>query len=339
MNRGAPLSILPVAGMPEVRAGDDLAALITACADLVDGDVVVVAQKIVSKAEGALAWPEPGEDRAAARRRLAREQAVRLVVDAPQALIVQTRHGLVCANAGIDSSNVPGGAFLLLPADPDASARALRAGLRPTADVAVIVTDTFGRPWRTGLTDVAIGTAGLAPLHDERGTADRQGAALAMTSTAVADELAAAADLVRRKADGIPVVLVRGYPYRRDEDAGAGLLCRAHADDLFPRGRGGVADAVATRTPGDGPVAHADLRRAAAVARRVGGPGIRVVTTDHELAVAGEAVDAGAGAGAAMAALVDLGYAASRRPPRAGEDAAVVVVGGPPEEPADDSDR
>lgn len=321
--------VLPISGLGEVRAGDDLAALIAARADLLDGDVVVVAQKVVSKAEGAFLWPRPGEERAAARRRLAREQAVRVVVDAPEVLVVETTHGFVCANAGIDGSNVPGGALLALPADPDASARALRAGLRVVADVAVIVADSFGRPWRVGLTDVAIGAAGLSPLLDERGTSDREGAELDVTQTAVADELAAAADLVRRKAEGIPVVVVRGYPYRPDERPGGARLRRPPAADLFRLGRGGVADALGVEPTRAGPVETADLERAAAAARRVGGPGVRVAVADAGLAVVGADVDAGAAAGAAMAALVDLGYAASRRAPRSGEDATVVVLAGP----------
>lgn len=333
-----PLQVLPVWGLPEVRAGDDLAAMIAAQADLVDGDVVVVAQKVVSKAEGATVRAKPGEDRGTARRRLAREQAVRVVVDAPEALIVETHHGLVCANAGIDASNVPDDALLLLPADPDATARALRAALRPVADVAVIVADTFGRPWRVGLTDVAIGVAGLAPLRDERGSADRQGARMVATQAAVADELAAAADLVRRKADGVPVVVVRGFAYERSDRTGAWLLHRAGEEDLFRRGRGGVADALGVQAPGPGPVAADALERAAAAARRVGGPGVSVVVGDRVLSLTGADLDVGVAAGAAMAALVDLGYAACVvRGSAAG--AGVQVVAGTEPEPADDAGR
>lgn len=327
--RPGALHVLPVTGLPEVRAGDDLAALIAARADLLDGDVVVVAQKVVSKAEGAYVWPAAGEDRDAARRRLAREQAVRVVADSPQALVVETRHGLVCANAGLDASNVPGGAFLTLPADPDASARALRTALLAEADVAVIVADSFGRPWRVGVTDVAIGVAGLGPLRDERGGPDRQGVPLTATVVAVADELAAAADLVRGKADGVPVVVVRGYP-RGPGDAGAAVLQRAPDTDLFRSGRGGVADAVGATRPAPGPVDEGDLARAAAAARRVGGPAVTVDAGGAELVIAGPALDAGAAAGAAMAALVDLGYAAARRAPGPDETALVVVTAGQP---------
>nr|MDQ3343305.1 coenzyme F420-0:L-glutamate ligase [Actinomycetota bacterium] len=171
------IQILPVRGLPEVAEGDDLGFLIAAAATLRDGDVVVVAQKIVSKAEGAVVPIPPGADLAATRRRLAGEQATRVVVDAPWALVVQTHHGLVCANAGIDGSNTPEGTLVLLPVDPDASARGLRARLRERtgADVAVVISDTFGRPWRNGQTDVAIGVAGLSPIRDERGGSDRHG--------------------------------------------------------------------------------------------------------------------------------------------------------------------
>ena len=328
------LSILPVRGVPEVRAGHDLAALVAARARLLDGDVVVVAQKVVSKAEGALAWPAPGEDRATARRRLAREQAVRVVADSPDALIVETRHGLVCANAGIDASNVPDGALLVLPEDPDGSARALRASLRRASgsDVAVVVADSFGRPWRTGMTDIAIGVAGLRPIRDERGSPDRQGAALEVTRTAVGlapDEIRRGGQLV---GDGVPVVVVRGFPYERDERAGADLLQRPPAEDLFRRGRGGVADALSGRAPAADAALdprapdRVDLDRVAAAARQVGGPGVQVSVGGGALFVTGGALDAGVAAGAAIAALADLGYAATRRAPQPGEQAATVVV-------------
>lgn len=336
--RGA-LAILPVHGLPEVRPGDDLAALVAAHATLADGDVVVVAQKVVSKSEGALVALEPGEDVTAARRRVARAQATRVVVETPDVLVVETAHGFVCAAAGVDASNVPGAALCLLPADPDASARALRSGLaeRAGVDVAVIVADTFGRPWRTGQVDVAIGLSGLAPLRDERGAADRHGRTLDATLVAVADELAAAADLARGKADGVPVVVVRGYPYAPDGAGSARALRRPAAQDLFRRGRGGVADAVGAQDPGAGTVAVADLARAADAARRVGGPSVTVTARPAGLAVAGPPLDAGAAAGAALAALVDLGYAAARERPPPGDAAAVIVRAGA--EPSDDHGR
>jgi coenzyme F420-0:L-glutamate ligase/coenzyme F420-1:gamma-L-glutamate ligase len=245
------LEIRGIEGLPEVGAGDDLAALIAGAADLRDGDVVVVAQKVVSKAEGALVPLVPGEDAAAARRRLAVEHARRVVVDAPFTVVTETPHGLVCANGGIDASNVPEGFVLLLPDDPDASARRIREGLRERtgATVAVVVSDTFGRPWRMGQTDVAIGAAGIAVLRDERGGRDRQGRVLEVTEAAVADELAGAADLVRRKGGGVPVVVVRGLRYDAGPDRGAAALIRPAADDLFRRGRGALADALAGLRP------------------------------------------------------------------------------------------
>ena len=243
------MSRLEVVALPtaaEVVEGADLAALLLeACADagvpLVDGDVVAVASKVVSKAEGALVGlPEAG-DVHAARRTLAREQARRVVASAPQVLVVETTHGFVCANAGIDTSNVPEGQALLLPADPDASAARLRDALvaRTGAEIGVVVTDTFGRAWRMGQTDVAIGAAGITPLRDERGGVDRGGRSLEVTVAAVADELAGAADLVRRKADGTPFVLLRGAGVAGDGTARA--LVRPAGEDLF---RWGGVDAV-----------------------------------------------------------------------------------------------
>jgi coenzyme F420-0:L-glutamate ligase/coenzyme F420-1:gamma-L-glutamate ligase len=222
------ISILPVEGLPEVGAGDDLGALVAAAAPLEDGDVVVVAQKVVSKAEGRvveLDGVEPGErarSLAAPEGRDPRElevilrETVRTVRERGALVIAETAHGFVCASAGVDHSNAPRPQTLvLLPVDPDASARAIRDSIRSRAgrEVAVIVADSFGRPFRQGTTDVAIGVAGLAPLRDLRGTTDRAGAELRTTQVAVADELAAAADLVRAgKADGFPVVIVRGVP-------------------------------------------------------------------------------------------------------------------------------
>ena len=299
-----PLQVLPVHGLPEVRPGDDLAAVITAAVDLHEGDVVVVAQKVVSKAEGAVAHPLPGEDREAARRRLAREVAVRVVADSPHVLIVQAAHGLVCANAGIDASNVPGDDLVLLPRDPDASARALRAALSPPV-VGVIVADTFGRPWRMGQTDVAIGCAGVAPMRDERGGTDRDGRALSVTLVAVADELAAAADLVRRKADGVPVVVLRGVDpslLTADDGPGAAAIVRATAEDLFSRGRGMLARELA------GVAGGGELAAVAAAVRAVAGTD--VVVADGCLVQSGRDAAARAlGAGAAWVLLAELGFA------------------------------
>ena len=251
-----PLTVLPVTGLPELVPGADLAGVIAAAVDLLDGDVVVVAQKIVSKVEGALVEPPPATADEDPRRSLARRLAAQVVADAPEALIVRTQTGLVCANAGIDASNVPGGLLSLLPSDPDASAQRLREQLRASAgaDVAVIVADTFGRPWRMGQTDVAIGVAGMQPIRDERGGVDRHGNPLAVTLAAVADELAAAADLVRTKADGVPVVVVRGFDWEPSATGAATDLVRPAASDLFARGRGMLA---ATLTEAAWPAAWA----------------------------------------------------------------------------------
>ncbi len=238
-----PVSItaLPTATLIEV--GDDLTravvdALSGAGIELRDGDVLAVASKVVALSEGAVVEAGASTDAGSAhdaRRAAARAQASRVVADAPQALVVATHHGFVCANAGIDASNVAEG-LLLLPADPDASAVALRDGLASALgrDVAVVVTDTFGRPWRMGQVDVALGVAGMAPLRDERGGNDLHGRRLDVTVAAVADAVAAAADLVRSKASGAPFVLLRGL-----ETGGAGTgqdLVRPVAEDLFPAG-------------------------------------------------------------------------------------------------------
>jgi coenzyme F420-0:L-glutamate ligase/coenzyme F420-1:gamma-L-glutamate ligase len=213
-----------VAGLPEVWEGDDIAALIAAATSLEDGDVVVVAHKIVSKAEGRvvrLADVEPspqareladGED--PRRLEVILRETTRVVRTRPPLVIAETRHGFVCASAGVDASNAPAPETLvLLPVDPDASAARLRARLRELTgrEVAVIVSDSFGRAWRQGTTDVAIGCAGLAPLLDLRGRRDATGYELHATVIAVADELAGAAELVKGKTDGVPVAIVRGF--------------------------------------------------------------------------------------------------------------------------------
>ncbi|MDQ4129449.1 MAG: coenzyme F420-0:L-glutamate ligase, partial [Actinomycetota bacterium] len=185
----------------------------------------------------------PGADSAAARRRIAREEAVRIVAENREVLIVETRHGFVCANAGVDASNLPRGMLSLLPSDPDASARRVAEGLRRRtgAVVGVVISDTFGRPWRVGQTDVAIGVAGIAPLRDERGGHDRFGRPLEVSIAAVADELAGAADIVRRKAGGVPFVVVRGAEVEPDSQGSARSLLRRPDEDLF---RWGLPQAV-----------------------------------------------------------------------------------------------
>ena len=226
------IEIRPVDGLPEIQEGDDLAALVAGRADLQDGDVLVVAQKAVSKSEGrvvALADVEPSE-RA---RELAGEgdsrrvevilrESARVVRSRPPLVIAETTHGFVCASAGVDSSNAPlADTVVLLPEDPDASAAVLRERLRELtgADVGVIVSDSFGRAWRQGTTDVAIGLSGIQPLLDLQGERDAVGYELHATVIAVADELAAAAELVMGKTDGIPAAVVRGVDARGEGTA------------------------------------------------------------------------------------------------------------------------
>lgn len=316
------IALIPLHGLAEIAPGDDLVAAILAAGSrgdgdegvLRDGDVLVVSQKIVSKAEGRLVRPRPDEDPALARRRIAREEAVRVVADTPEVLVVETAHGFVCANAGIDASNVPGGFLALLPEDPDASARRLREGIRAAVgvDVAVVVSDTFGRPWRMGQTDVAIGVSGIAPLRDERGGTDRDGHVLEVTEIAVADQIAGAADLVRRKADGVPVVIVRGLEWVPDERAGAGALVRRGPTDLFPRGRGGLAAVLAEPPPErwTGGVRPEDLGRALATLPLEVEVEVEVDAGDGptRILVAGSRLDAAVRAGLLVAVLVDQGY-------------------------------
>ena len=219
----AELRIVPLDGIPEVEEGDDLAALVAAAAELEDGDVIVLAQKVVSKAEGRivrLAEVEPsqrahelagGDD--PRRLEVILREAVRIVRVRPPLVIAETRHGFVCASAGVDASNAPApGTVVLLPEDPDASAARIRARLRELTrrDVAVLVTDSFGRPWRQGTTDVAIGAAGLQVLLDLRGVRDGVGYELHATTIAVADEIAGAAELVMGKTSAVPGAIVRG---------------------------------------------------------------------------------------------------------------------------------
>lgn len=228
-------AVLPVPGLPEIRPGDDLAALIAARVELLDGDVVVVTSKVVSKAEGRLVLVTG--DREATRQEAVTAETVRVVAQRGRTTIAQTRHGLVLAAAGVDASNVAPDEIALLPVDPDASARALRAelGRRTGRRVAVVVSDTLGRPWRVGQTDCAIGVAGLAPLRDARGSTDQHGQVLAVTEIAVADELAGAAELVKGKAEGVPVAVVRGLPCP-DDGRGAAALVRPAEEDWFRLG-------------------------------------------------------------------------------------------------------
>jgi coenzyme F420-0:L-glutamate ligase/coenzyme F420-1:gamma-L-glutamate ligase len=218
------ISILPVHGLPEIREGDDLAALVTGLVRLEHRDVVVLAQKAVSKAEGRVVAIEDyeasakavelaGDERDPREIEVILREAKRIVRERGPLVIAETHHGFVCASAGVDHSNAPApGLLVLLPEDPDASARGFRERVRELVgvDVGVVVTDSFGRPFRQGTTDVAIGVSGIAPIVDLRGSTDRIGYELRSTRIAVADEIAAAADLARGKAEGVPAVVVRG---------------------------------------------------------------------------------------------------------------------------------
>lgn len=253
------MRVVPVNGLPEIPEGAVLGELIARCAEPRDGDVVVVAQKVVSKAEGRvrrLSSATPGGEAGRLAAILGKDPAlVELILEESRevlraergVLIVETRHGFVCANAGIDSSNLPEpGTVSLLPEDPDASARRIRAELRAArgskpggADgslaPAVVVSDSFGRAWRLGQAEVAIGCAGIAPLDDWRGRADAEGRKLEATLVAIADEAAAAADLARTKSNRVPAAIVRGlHRFVTPEDgSGAATLRRPRSEDLF----------------------------------------------------------------------------------------------------------
>ncbi|HEY7946867.1 MAG TPA: coenzyme F420-0:L-glutamate ligase [Acidimicrobiales bacterium] len=228
------LTVIPVTGIGEVKAGDDVAGLIARHATLEHGDVVVVTQKIVSKAEGRLVPVDP--DDPADRVRLVEAESVRVLRRRGELLVTETRHGFVCANSGVDFSNVESGWAALLPVDADRSARRIRDGLRAAtgAEVGVIVSDTFGRTWRQGVTDVAIGCAGVAGVVDLRGSVDALGRELQATEVCVADEIASAAELVMGKASGIPVAVVRGVnPDWLRRASVADEIVRPPAEDLF----------------------------------------------------------------------------------------------------------
>lgn len=262
--------VLPVRGLPEVRPGDDLAGLIAAAVELADGDVLVVTSKVVSKAEGRLVTV--AGDREAARRAAVEDETVRVVARRGTTTIAQTRHGLVLAAAGVDASNVRPDELALLPLDPDASATGLREALRALTGraVAVVISDTLGRPWRVGQTDCAIGVAGLAPVRDARGTTDSHGTLLEVTEIAVADELAAAAELVKGKAEGVPVAVVRGLDLP-DDGRGAAALVRPAEQDWFRLGtveaqQSAVALRRTVRAFTDAPVDEAAVLRGIAAA-------------------------------------------------------------------------
>ncbi len=246
------ITVIGIPGIPEVIAGDDLTSLIMEAAgkasiDIEDGDILVVTQKVVSKAEGQVVKLEEieasplaiqlseGHHRNPRHTEVILRESVRIVRMDRGVIISETRHGLVCANAGVDASNLPeDGTLALLPLDSDASAQRIRAGVKERLgkELAVIISDTFGRPWREGATDVAIGVSGMDPVRDYRGRDDAYGRPLRSTVIAIADELAAAAELVTGKIEKVPVALIRGYPYRK-LDKGAGTLQRAPEHDLF----------------------------------------------------------------------------------------------------------
>ncbi|MBW3646846.1 MAG: coenzyme F420-0:L-glutamate ligase [Actinobacteria bacterium] len=230
-------TVTGVEGLPEIRPGDDLAALIATATALEDGDVVVVTSKVLSKAEGRLVPVPVGTDREAVRQQAVADETVRVVARRGATVITQNRNGLVLAAAGVDASNVRGDEVALLPVDPDASARTLRDRLETLTGrrVAVVVSDTMGRPWRVGQVDLAIGVAGLAPVRDARGNPDSFGATLEVSEIAVADELASAAELVMGKTDGVPVAVVRGLALP-DDGRDAGALVRPAEQDWFRLG-------------------------------------------------------------------------------------------------------
>lgn len=223
-----PLSIIPIPGVPEISEGDDLArAIVDTGVSIEDRDVLVVTQKVISKAEGRLAPATEKDERVL-------EESRSILRRVRGMVIAETRHGFVCANAGVDSSNVEGDRVVLLPLDPDLSARRIRSGVSHLtgADVGVVITDTFGRAWRLGQTDVAIGVAGVPAFADYVGTTDTQGRELFATRICIADEIAGAAELVMGKATGICAVIVRGYDWEPTRSSAVEIV-RSPTEDLF----------------------------------------------------------------------------------------------------------
>lgn len=242
------VQLLPVAGLPEIAPGDDLAGMIAGAIELTDGDIVVVTSKIVSKAEGRIidlvdVSPSPFAvewgsrwDKDPRVVEVVLSESKRIVRQIGPVLITETRHGLVCANSGVDqSSSGAHGRVVVLPEDPDASARRIRDGLRATSgvEVAVIVSDTFGRPWREGQTDVAIGIAGMRPLRSYIGEVDPHGHEFRVQELCVADEVASAAELVKGNTSRVPVAVVRGFDHEVDDEATMAPVIRDAERDLF----------------------------------------------------------------------------------------------------------
>jgi coenzyme F420-0:L-glutamate ligase/coenzyme F420-1:gamma-L-glutamate ligase len=276
----ARLEVWGVVGLPEVQPGDDLPALLVAAApELAQGDILVVTSKIVSKAEGRL-LPSPTDQagREQARHAAVRQEAVRVVAERGDTVIAQTRHGLVLAAAGVDASNADRDTLVLLPLDPDASAAAIRAAIhgRTGIDIAVVITDSAGRPWRDGLVDIAVGAAGIAPLRDRRGRVDRYGNRLEVSAAADVDAVAAVAELVKGKTAGVPAAVVRGLRFT-DPGRGAGVLVRPAAEDMFSLGtaeamRAAVTARRSVRAFSSTPVDGEALRRAVAAAATAPAP-------------------------------------------------------------------
>ncbi len=228
------LEIIPIQGLPIIKPGDDLISMLGHCKEITSGDILVVTQKIVSKAENQLVEIDPNDP--LSHKPLVEKESVRILRRRGDLIISETKHGFVCANAGIDLSNVERGQAALLPEDSDRSAKRLRDGLNGqfNLDVGVIISDTFGRPWRKGLTDVAIGSAGILPILDLRGEPDAFGREMQVTEVALVDELASAAELVMGKSAGIPVAIIRGGdPSWLGEGTVQNDLLRDPIDDLF----------------------------------------------------------------------------------------------------------
>jgi len=256
------LEVIPVMGLPEISEGDDLASLLLSHAEVHDGDVVVVAQKIVSKAEGRMIEIGPADPEVERARVVAAETA-RVVARRGDIVISQTHHGFVCANAGVDASNVPPGTLALLPLDPDGSAERLRASLLDGGiHAGVVISDTFGRPWRVGQTNVALGVAGVRAVRDHRGEKDSFGMELEATIIAIADEIAGAAELVMGKSDAIPVAIVRGIEGAEGEGNARELIRPAQEDLFFAAGVDVVEMRRSVRTFAERPVPDEVVARA-----------------------------------------------------------------------------